>query len=66
MNFSEIFSGLLEPVLGTALAKGSNVVGHRQNLFNDPRADDIMSQSVQKVQAPCADHVVDEYEVLLR
>ena len=53
-------------MFGIGVVKGNDVVGNHQNFFNCPRAYDIMPQYVQKVQPPCAEHVVSEDEVLPR
>ena len=59
------FSGLLEPDFDIGVGKGHDVVGHHQHLFNLPRAEDIIDQSVQKVQTSHDEHVMCEDEVLL-
>ena len=58
--------GLLEPEFGIGVANGHDVVGRQQYLFNCPQNDDILYQSIQRVQPPCTDHVVREDEVILR
>ena len=56
---------LLGPVFGIGVAKGRGIVSHHQHLFNFPWADEVMPQSVQKLQPPCTVHVVREGEVFL-
>ena len=58
--------GFLEPALGIGVAKYHDVIVHHQQLLDWTREDDVMSQSIQKVQPPCVEHVVCEDEVLLR
>ena len=41
-------------------------VGHHQNLLNYPRADDIITQPVHKVQQPRDENVVREDDVFLK
>ena len=50
----------------TDVAKGHDVIGNHQHLFNCFWTDEIMYKSFQKVQLQCADNVVSEYEVILR
>ena len=57
---------ILEPVFGVYLAKGRDVVGYKQHLFNFPRVGYIMSHSVQTVQPPKTEHVVRKDEAILR
>ena len=66
MKFFKNFRGLLEPALVIGVDKGNDSVGHHQNLLNLPQADDVMYQSVQKVQPPCADNVVLKDKIPLR
>ena len=65
-KFAEISRGILEPYFGIGVAKGRDIVGHHQHLFNFSSVDAIMYQSIQKVQPPCSYNVVHEDEVLLR
>ena len=53
-------------MLDIGVSKVNDVVGNHQNLFNRPRVYNAISKSVQKVQPPCAEHVVSDNEVLLR
>ena len=64
-EFAENIRGLLDPDFGIGVAKGHDVVDHFQNLFNCPRADDIMSQYIKKLQPPRNELVVREDKVLL-
>ena len=64
-EFVEIFHGVIEIVFVIGVAKGHYISGCQQCLFNCPRVDDIMSQSLQKVQPPCVEDVVCEYEAFL-
>ena len=57
-EFIENIRGNIDPVIGTGLAKVNDVVGHHHHLFNIPWQYDILSQSIQQVQPPQADHVV--------
>ena len=54
------------PEFGIGVSNGRDVVGNNQHLFNFPRVYEIVSQPVQKLQPPRVDHVVREYEALLR
>ena len=54
----ENIRGNIYPVIGVGLDKGNDVVGHHQHLLNIPWQYDILSQSIQQVQPPHADHVV--------
>ena len=65
-EFVENIRGLIELEFGIGATKGQDVVIHHQHLFKFSRADDIMPQSSQKVQPPCAENVVSADEVLLR
>ena len=65
-NLEEKIRGFLEPELGISVDKGHAVDVHHQHLFNCPWVDDVMSQSLYKVQPPCAGNVVHKDEVLLR
>ena len=65
-NFLENFRGIIEPELVIGVAKGYDVVGHTQNLFNFPLVDYVMTQSVQKKQPPFVEHVLREDKVLHR
>ena len=60
VKFCINFRGILDPALGAGVSKGCDVVGHQQNLFNSPLEYDVIPQSVQKVQPPCAEHIVRE------
>ena len=42
-NFAENLRRILEPALGIGVSRVHNFVGHHQNLFNFPLADDIVS-----------------------
>ena len=53
--------GVIEPELGICVAKGRDVVGRHKKLLNCPSVDYVVSQSFQKVQPPCPEHVVREY-----
>ena len=65
-EFVEYFGGILEPEFGIGVSKGRAIFGHHQHLFNCPWLDYIMSQSIQKGQPPCNEHVVCEDEVFIR
>ena len=65
-EFVENVRGVLEPEFGIGLFKGNGVVGNHQYLFNCPGADDIIYQSVMKLQPPRADHVLIEDDFILR
>ena len=62
-EFVDNFRGHLEPTFGKGLYKGLDTVGSHHHLFNCPWVYDIISQSVQKVQPPRAEHLVHEDEV---
>ena len=64
-KFAEISRGILEPYFVIGVAKGRDIVGHHQHLFNFSSVDAIMYQSIQKVQPPCTEHVVCEGEVII-
>ena len=64
-EFVEIFRGVTETEFGIGVAKGHAIFGHHQHLFNCHQADNIMSQSVQKVHTLRADHVVRKDEISL-
>ena len=65
-NFAENVRGHLETTLCIGVAYGHDVVGHHHNPCNFYWEYDIVSYSIQKVQPPWAEHVVDEDEILLR
>ena len=65
-EFVENIRDILEPEFVIGVSKVHDVVGHQQNLFHFPQADDTMSQSVHKVQPPCDKHVAREDEVTIR
>ena len=65
-KFAENVRTLREPMFVIGVAKGYDVVGHTQNLFNSPLVDYVMTQSVQKKQPPCVEHVLREDKVLHR
>ena len=66
VQFSENIRGIIDPAFGIDVSKGLDVVDNQQNLLNQPRADDIMYQSIQKVQPPHAEQVLHEDEGFLR
>ena len=56
---------VLEPEFIVGVAKAHDIIGHRQHFFNFCRADDIMSQFIQKVQPLRTDRLVREDEVFI-
>ena len=65
-KFVEIIMGIIEPAVFIGVSKVHDVVVITITCSIDPWVDDVMSQSVHKVQPPCAEHVVREDEVLFR
>ena len=64
-NFAENVRGVIYHYLGIGVSKGCDDVFHHQYVFKCPRADDVLYNSVHKVQPPCSQHVVCEYDVIL-
>ena len=62
-EFVENVRGVVDPSFGIIVSKGNDIVSHHHHLFNCSWVDDIIPQSVQKVQPPHAEHVVREDEV---
>ena len=58
--------GVIEPAFVIGISKGRDIIRYNQHFFNFPWDYEIIYQSIQKVQPPCADHVVREDEVFLR
>ena len=65
-DFIENIRGIIEPLFELYEAKGHAVVVHHQHFFNFPWVDDIMYESIWKVQPPHAQRVVHESGVILR